>query len=115
MKNISLLPCSCFLVLLLLSACTTANHGSFTASTFAEPAQIVEGKPVGRVTGESSQTYFLYAFPMGKSPSTSDAVSDAKSKIAGTKFLTDVSIDDKTYWGFGYRKQVIEVEATAYK
>lgn len=106
---ISLIP------MLLLSSCATGNHGTFVTSTFVESNDKFENKFIGKVIGESSQTWFLYIFPIGEAPSTDNAISYAKSKIHGTKYLTDISIDDRTYWEFGYSKQVIKVEANAYK
>lgn len=101
--------------LLLLSSCATSNHGSFVPSTYIEPVNETINQEAGLVTGVSKQTWFLYVFPIGEAPSTAEAISDAKSKIKGTRFLTDISIDDRTYWKFGYSEQVIEVKATAYK
>jgi len=112
MKNYLLI--SLFAVLM-LSNCATGNHGTFVTSTFVEPNNNFEKEFVGKVIGESSQTWFLYVFPIGKAPSTDNAISNAKSKIHGTKYLTDISIDDRIYWKFGYSKQVIKVEANAYK
>lgn len=70
---------------------------------------------MGKVSGESKQTWILYIFPIGKAPSTDEAIMDAKSKVEDTKYLTDLSIDDRTYWGVGYSEYVIEVKATASK
>ncbi|BCS96918.1 hypothetical protein DSLASN_25500 [Desulfoluna limicola] len=103
------------MVLFLLCSCATSNHGTFVASTYTAPSDKTSYKPAGKVTGESTQTWFLYIFPVGDSPSTNSAIQDAKSQIEGTKFLTDLSIDDKTYWKFGYSEQAVKVEATAYK
>ena len=100
---------------LMISSCATGNHGTFVTSTHIEPENNYENKFVGKVNGESSQTWFLYVFPIGESPSTDKAISNAKAKIHGTKYLTDISVDDRTYWEFGYSKQVIKVEANAYK
>ena len=99
----------------LLNSCATSNHGSFVSSTYIEPVPEAIHQEAGSVIGVSKQTWLLYVFPIGESPSTDDAISDAKSKIKGTRFLTDISIDDRTYWKFGYSEQVIEVKATAYK
>lgn len=105
----------CMLFLLFLSSCATSNHGTFVSSTYVEQNEKTGAKVAGKVTGESSQSWFLYIFPLGEAPSTNEAILDAKSKIEGTKFLTDLSIDDRTYWRFGYSEQVVKVEATAYK
>ncbi len=101
-------------LLFIFTGCTTANHGTFVPSTYVQKEADVRGKMIGEVTGVSSQTWVLYIFPLGKAPSTSKAISDAKSKYEGTKYLTDLSIDDRIYWGVGYSQQVISVEAKAY-
>ena len=101
-----------FATLLTLSSCATAQHGTFVASTYVDPT-IRGAEVVGKVSGESKQTWLLYILPIGKAPSTDEAIMDAKSKVEGTKYLTDLSIDDRTYWGFGYSEYVIEVKATA--
>jgi len=100
--------------LLLLSSCATSNHGTFVTSTYVDPALISE-EVLGKIFGESKQTWLLYIFPIGKAPSTDEAIIDAKSKVEGTKFLSDLSVDDRMYWKFGYKEQVIEVNATAHK
>jgi len=102
------------LLLCFFAGCTTANHGTFVPSTYVEQDSDVQGQMISEVTGISSQTWFLYIFPLGEPPSTSKAISDAKSKYEGTKYLTDLAIDDRMYWGFGYSQQVISVEAKAY-
>lgn len=102
------------IVLLLLSSCATSHHGNFIASSYVT-ADKTGGEFLGTVTGESEQHWFLYIFPVGKAPSTDEAMKSAMSKIEGTRFLTDISIDDRTYWQFGYRVQVIEVNANAHK
>lgn len=100
--------------LLLLSSCATSNHGTFITSTYINPSLISE-EAVGKISGESKQTWLFYIFPIGKAPSTDEAIIDAKLKIEGTKFLSDLSVDDRIYWKFGYKEQVIEVSATAHK
>ena len=100
---------------ILLSGCTTSKHGSFVTSTYIESADKSKSEFLGKVIGESTQTWFLYIVPIGEAPSTNNAINDAKSKIEGTKYLTDISIDDRTYWKFGYSHWVIKVEANAYK
>ena len=102
------------LTMLLLSGCATSNHGTFVAYTYIDPA-LKDSEAVGKITGESKQTWLLYIFPIGKAPSTDDAITDAKSKVEGTKYLTDLSVDDRVYWKFGYKEQVIEIHATAHK
>jgi hypothetical protein len=103
------------IALISLSSCTTAAHGTFAKSTFLETNNKYQNIFVGKVVGESSQTYLLYLLPVGEAPSTSEALSDAESKIPGTKYLTNLSIDNITYWKFGYSIRVIKVEANAYK
>lgn len=98
---------------LFVSGCSTGFHGTFISNTYIDKQSGVEGEVIGNVIGESTQTYFLYLFPMGASPSTDIAINDAKQKIKGTKYLSDVSIDDRMIWGIGYRKQIIKVEAEA--
>lgn len=105
----------CLLLLFLVSGCATSNHGTFVNSTYIEKAPQVSSQVLGNVRGESRQAWFLYIFPIGESPSTNQAILDAKSKIEGIAFLTDVSIDDRTHWKFGYSEQVIQVDAVAHK
>ena len=57
----------------------------------------------------------LYLFPLGKAPSTAEAKQAAREQYEGTKFLTDISIDDRTEWYFGYSIECIAAEATAYR
>ena len=101
--------------IIFLSGCTTSNHGSFVTSSYIESGDKNKGEFAGKVVGESTQTWVLYIIPIGDAPSTSNAINDAKSKIEGTKYLTDISIDDRTYWKFGYSRWVIKVDANAYK
>lgn len=103
------------ILFLTLCGCSTANHGTFVRSTYVEPGKNETGSFLGNVTGESSQTWVLYIFPSGEAPSTTKAISDAQSKITGTEYLVDLSIDDSMYWGIGYSRQVIKVEGKAYK
>lgn len=102
-------------ILFLLYSCATSNHGTFVSSTFLGEDRGTVNTELGKVTGVSKQEWFLYIFPIGKAPSTDEAISNAKAKIKGTKYLTDISIDNRTYWKFGYSVQVIEVKAAAYK
>ena len=89
----------CLSALFLLSGCTTLNHGTFVSSTYIESDDSIKKQLIGYVKGESSQIWFLYFLPIGESPSTNKAILDAKSKIAGTKYLADMSIDNEIYWG----------------
>ena len=100
--------------LFILSSCATSKHGTFVASTYVDPT-IMGAEVAGKVSGESAQTWFLYIFPIGNAPSTDEAIRDAKSKVEDAKYLTDLSIDDRNYWKFGYSEHVIEVKATANK
>ena len=100
---------------MVLSSCSAANHGTFVTSTFFKPSEESAQEFVGRVVGESSQTWFLYLFPIGEAPTTNGAISNAKASIEGTKYLADMSIDNRTSWKIGYSKQIIRVEASAYK
>ncbi|WP_417347031.1 hypothetical protein [Ferrimonas sp.] len=56
----------------------------------------------------------LYLLPMDEPPSTQQALKAAKQVIPGTHFLVDISIDDETLWHFGYARQCIVVQATAW-
>jgi hypothetical protein len=98
---------------LLLSGCATGLHGNYVPHTYIDKGTDVKGESIGNVSGVSSQTWVLYVFPLDDSPSTDKAIQDAKGKINGTKYLSDVSIDDRTIWGIGYRKQTIKVDAEA--
>lgn len=100
---------------LLLGGCATSNHGTFVTSTYVTPGEKENAQPAGLVTGESRQSWILYLFPIGDAPSTHEAIEDAKSKIDGTKFLTDLSVDNRIDWRIGYSESVVHVEATAYK
>ena len=101
------------IILAILSSCATSNHGSFVPSTHKHINDETVSKNCQKVIGESKQTWFLYIIPIGNAPSTDEAISDAKSKINDTKYLTDLSIDDRTYWKIGYSEQVIETRANA--
>ncbi|MBL4815667.1 MAG: hypothetical protein JKY74_09310 [Shewanella sp.] len=105
-------------ILVLLSGCNSANHGSFVTQTF-DGAEANRGAGValvklGKVEGKSCQTAILYLIPFDESASTHRAIEDAKSKIEGTALLADISIDDKLWVEFGYSVQCILVSATAY-
>jgi hypothetical protein len=104
-----------FIALIIFIGCTSANHGTFVSSTYLETNNKKGNKLIGEVVGESRQTWFLYIIPIGEAPSTNNAIQDAMSKNAGTKYLTDLSIDDRTHWKVGYSVQIIRVEAKAYK
>jgi hypothetical protein len=57
----------------------------------------------------------LYLFPLGPAPSTDEAIKSAKDQYEGTKYLTDVSIDDRIKWEIGYSVQSITVDAMAHR
>lgn len=102
-------------IFVILSGCTTSQHGNFITSSYIEPSDESDSEFAGKVIGESTQMLILYFIPIGEAPSTNRAIIDAKSKVEGTKYLTDITIDDRTYWKFGYSKAAIKVEANAYK
>ena len=93
------------------TGCTQSLHGSFVVSSFVYE----NGVPhvLGDVEGRSCQDKILYLFPTGDRASTNLAIGDAKTKIDGTDLLTDISIDDEVYFGFGYSRRCIVVHATA--
>ena len=100
---------------LVFGGCTSARHGSFVPMTYAPSTHQASAEFIGMVEGESAQTFLLYILPLGDPASTEEAVKKAKSQLDGTVFLSDVSIDDRTYWGFGYATQIIRVSARAYR
>jgi len=101
--------------LFILTACSTGFHGSFSPNTYIGGKDNLNAEEIGRVEGKSCQTKVLYLFPFGPPPSTAEAIKFAKEKHQGTKYLTDISIDDRTEWEIGYLRQCITVEATAYR
>ncbi len=103
------------LVIIFVTGCATANHGAFIANTYIDKNTDVQGEYIGRALGDSSQTWFLYLFPIGEAPSTQVAINNAKQNLPGTKYLSDMSIDDSDIWKIGYRVQTIKVVANAYK
>lgn len=110
----SLIVYSSLLALLLLAGCNTAFHGSFATNTYIYEEDDVNIELIGPVKGQSCQTKVLYIFPLGPAPSTAEAIQSAKDQLEGTKYLTDVSIDDRVKWEFGYSVQCITVEAKAH-
>jgi hypothetical protein len=98
-----------------LTACTTGFHGSFAPSTYIGSEDGVNSEQIRRVKGQSCQTRVLYLFPTGLPPSTAEAIQSAKGQYEGTKYLTDVSIDDRTEWEIGYSRQCITVEGIAHR
>ncbi len=100
---------------LFLTACTTGHHGSFAPSTYIGSEDGANSGQIDRVKGQSCQTRVLYLFPTGPPPSTAEAIQSAKDQYEGTKYLTDISIDDRTEWEIGYSRQCITVEGTAHR
>jgi hypothetical protein len=96
------------------AGCTTSLHGSFVTSSYRGDTGGGNLQPKGRVRGESCQTKFLYVFPIGPELSTAKAIQAAKDKYEGTRYLADISIDDRTSWGVGYSVECITVDATAF-
>ena len=98
-----------------LTSCTTGFHGSFAPSTFIGSEDDANSEQIGWVKGQSCQTRVLYVFPTGLPPSTAEAIQSAKDQYKGTKYPTDVSIDDRTEWEIGYSRQCITVEGIAHR
>ena len=98
-----------------LTACTTGYHGSFAPSTYTGSEDGANFGQISRVKGQSCQTRVLYLFPTGLPPSTAEAIQSAKDQYEGTKYLTDISIDDRTEWRIGYSEQCITVEGIAHR
>lgn len=103
------------LALLALAGCNTGFHGSFSPNTYFSDEDYEFSKNIGPAEGQSCQTKVLYIFPLGPAPSTAEAIQAAMDKNEGTKYLTDLSIDDRTEWGIGYSKQCITVESFAHR
>lgn len=98
----------------LVSACSTGDlQGSFIPHSYIDPNGNFRGELIGHVTGTSTQTLVLYVFPLGDAPSLDEAMDDAMGKLPGTNYLTDISIDDRTEWGIGYSKRIIDLDADA--
>ncbi len=100
---------------LFLASCTTGFHGSFAPNTYTSSEDSANSGQIGRVKGQSCQTRVLYLLPHGPAPSTAEAIQSAKDQYEGTKFLTDISIDDRTEWEIGYSRQCITVEGIAHR
>ena len=98
-----------------LTACSTGFHGSFVPSTYIGTEDSANPGEIGRVMGESCQTRVLYLLPYGPAPSTANAIQSAKDQYEGTKYLTDVSIDERTEWKIGYSRQCVIVEGIAHR
>jgi len=102
-------------VVFFLTGCTTGFHGSFAPNTYIDKEYNTTIEDISPVKGKSCQTRVLYVFPAGPPPSTAEAIQAAKDQYEGTKFLTDISIDDRTEWEFGYSNQCITVEGLAHR
>ena len=100
--------------LFLLAGCNTGFHGSFATNTYINENDDLKNELIGPVNGQSCQTKVLYLFPLGPAPSTDEAIQSAKDQYGGTKYLTDVSIDDRIKWEIGYSVQCITVDAMAH-
>ena len=107
------LGCICLTVV--LSACSTSLHGSFVTTSYQDEPGDSAVTELGPVEGRSCQTRILYLFPMGDSPTTDEAIANAKNVHQGTRFIADISIDDETWWGVGYAVRCIVARATAYR
>jgi hypothetical protein len=99
----------------LLTACTTSMHGSFVTASYSGGVERQDAVELGPVEGRSCQTGVLYVFPLGKAPTTDEAISNAKSVREDVRFIADISIDDETKWGIGYLVKCVVVRATAYQ
>ncbi|MCX2982052.1 hypothetical protein EYC98_14410 [Halieaceae bacterium IMCC14734] len=102
-------------LLMALGGCTTSLHGSFVTSSYPGAMTGSPAEKLGLVEGRSCQTQALYLFANGEPPTTEQAIKDAKSERADTRFIADISIDDEVRWGFGYSVQCIVVRAMAYR
>ncbi|WP_156877315.1 hypothetical protein [Psychrilyobacter atlanticus] len=100
----------------LLTGCSTAKHGSFITSTYIQNKDNQGNtEEIGPVKGSSCQTMMFYVLPMGPAPSTNEAIESAKNQYPGTKYISDISIDDRVEWKIGYSIQCITVEGIAHK
>ena len=101
-------------MLMLLTACSTGFHGSFVSNTYIgeNSTKITPAKGLAR--GDSCQTRALYLFPFGEPPSTQEAIQLARKQYEGTKYLADVTVENRTEWAFGYLRQCTTVTGTAY-
>lgn len=71
-------------VCLLLSACATADHGTFVPNTYRGNYSEEGRRPLGPVRARSCQTRVLYVFPSGPGASTQEALSRAMGQYDGT-------------------------------
>ena len=105
---------SIIISMLFLISCSTGFHGTFTPNTHINEEH-ADAVLLGPVTGKSCQLRVFYIIPSGPAASTDEAIQSAKEQYEGTKYLIDVSIDDRVEWKFGYSIQCIIVDATAYQ
>ncbi|QDP02795.1 hypothetical protein [Thalassotalea sp. PS06] len=103
-----------FVLIFSIAGCATSNPGVFVDTSY-KPSVDSNEEYLGDVQGESRQRWILYLIPIGDPPSTHEAITKAKQQIKGTRFLADISIDEKTDWSFGYSEQIIIVNAQAYR
>ena len=99
---------------LVCSGCMTGAPATFATSTYYDESRYTDPAALGRVVGRSCQTRILYVLPKGPATSTSAAIEDAKSKMEGTVFLADVSVEERLEWRFGYSRNCVIVTAIAY-
>ena len=101
-------------IALMTTSCTSSLHGSYAPTSYVGGEATTGAPPLGPVEGSSCQTKFLYVLPLGQEVSTRAAIQSAKTQREGTRYLADISIDDRTRWGLGYSEQCITVDAVAY-
>ncbi len=106
---------ACIYFTVLLSACSTSLHGSFVTTSYEAEVGDPVATELGSAEGRSCQTRILYIFPSGDSPTTDEAIANAKNVHQGTRFIADISIDDETRWEVGYAVRCIVARATAYR
>lgn len=107
-----------FVVLLFaffLAGCSTANNNDFITNTYIDNNKDIQGVYIGPTVGKSQQKWLFYLFPIGEAPSTHNAIENAMQKYSETKYLSDLSIDNRIAWKFGYYIQIINVQGDAYK
>lgn len=114
MHRLKILYLSLF-ALLIFAGCNTGFHGSFSPNTYFSDEDYAYSKNFGPAEGQSCQTKVLYLFPLGPAPSTAEAIQAAMDQNEGTKYLTNISIDDRTEWKIGYSRQCITVESFAHR
>ncbi len=106
---------ACIGLTVLLNACSTSLQGSFVTTSYEGELEDPVVTELGSAEGRSCQTRILYIFPSGDSPTTDEAIANAKNVHQGTRFIADISIDDEIRWKVGYAVRCIVVRATAYR